>query len=1836
MAKKQSLNFNTFGKGLHLDHSPIDQPKGTYRFALNTVPEAEFGDSSFKSNEESNEIYTSLTPGFIPIGKEYIGNNQNVIFSVSADDTVSEIGILDDNGKYTVHVNDATSSPKNKLGFKSSRQIEATYRLRRGCERTIYFTGKDYPVRYFNFDKPNQFKDNGVWSAPKFSLYKSLGTFPTLDSVEVLDNAGSLTPGSYSILVQHLDEDLNSSEFYELVKNINIYNDPLNKTFSDIEGSSNITSESTGEQQPFKYGKTSKAISIKLDAVDTNYAYVRFAFVERISGNGEVSSVKYSAPVSIVAPMFTYTGTNAETSGTIEEVELYNLNSGIQSAEHIEQIDNMLILANVKGGQENICKLQQYASKIKTDAFVKDIILTSLKENHNPKNPLVDYYGIGYQPGDIYSLGIQYVFEDYTVSPVFHIPGKSSQVSSSLVYAPEAGVYPMSNHNNKNTSEVYTDENTSCPTQDFWGRDAEGNPLKNTFVRHHRFPTRDEVNVGFVSRKETIGGVTIFKRLVLSLEGALKRTDVDSGYIAENFDIILRFKRNGFEETFYSAIFPNATHNSFVIKSNIYQDSDTLTDIRVYYKSHETNIEEQILLTNNISSKQPNGLTYKVTPGAFMENDAHHVYQVPIFGLKLSNVTLPTEEEIGKKVIGYQIVRHERTSDDKNILDSGVIFPMQKSGRNVSTAMLSPEFWNNNFDSTPAMCEGSTDNTYPTCYNISKRNVMMVTPEHKFMDKTFDNFTSIEEVGLFEQEYKSRSASSSQNVMDGSSATGSEDPETEDFDGMTLRHGYRFTGVKYKKSGPTKLNISSESTSLFNLEAINYTDTEDGQETLYNLSFDNKALIVSNTKYGVDINKYGPHGHIFPYVYIKRNNSTFYQNFRNRPYYLASGEVFTGDTCKVFGGDTHVVPLRYSNHIFGNAVAALRREELSTWAMIGSVLLVIAGVVLAVTSGGLALPLVGGILLALGGVVTGAATMIQAEKFSEIYTEKWKNNLDKTVFDYFYSMLFTRESPHSPLGDSYEPDPHHLSWQDDTFRWFGDIVGDLWFETTLNLSLRVPPNNVEQNYLLPLKAYMPDRWDKWSALTHVDAVEYVPAQGWTTGDRFHRYKDKSVAVEYPEEWFFIKKITDPDPRPGGLLYHGMSTPQVYLVNPDHNVRAGVKKFYTIPLEYDCCSECREFFPHRIHYSQQSFQEEKSDNYRMFLPNNYRDIEGETGHITNLYRFYNNLYVHTEEALWQMGRNYQERVTDNVVSFIGTGSYFEIPPQKVLDDDTGSSAGTRHKWGSIKTPAGIFFVSENQRKIYQFSGKDLKPISNTGLSNWFKNNLEIALDKNYLKSLGKEYPNRDNPSHLLGTGFLSTYDTKKERIIFTKKDFKLKNNLFQADQEFCMNGNTITVFPDIAETVTNQSALGWTYEGIENCKMKFSKKVITTGGTTETTQIWHQPVYEEIVNPNYKFVKYYYAGGHCGGMGDVEDERCHDYFRITDINGTQYNELVITPGNSHWGGVPPIYTQWPLMVINSWVDISDPNSVKYWGGTNPNGDSNAIYDFLDIDETKVYKELVLIREGYWEYKTIEVPNISETTEYMYINGTQMPLGDLIEHQGSWTVSYSLKEQSWTSWHSYAPNFYIHVPEKFYSWKQGNDNIWVHNVIGHYQTYYGQHHPHIIEYVSVSNPLFSRIWTGLSWQTEAKSYYPELMQFRDERYVTFNKMVVYNSRQCSGELELEVKGVDEEDMNFLFNQIDDTDKTKSIIDRREKDWYANNFRDIRTKYNEPIWISTPSLITSTGYVDKILNTDSMNPNKDWSQLESFNDKYLSVRLIFDSFADKKLITNFLFETEDPSLH
>ena len=472
---------------------------------------------------------------------------------------------------------------------------------------------------------------------------------------------------------------------------------------------------------------------------------------------------------------------------------------------------------------------------------------------------------------------------------------------------------------------------------------------------------------------------------------------------------------------------------------------------------------------------------------------------------------------------------------------------------------------------------------------------------------------------------------------------------------------------------------------------------------------------------------------------------------------------------------------------------------------------------------------------------------------------------------------------------------------------------------------------------------------------------------------------------------------------------------------------------------------------------------------MFLPNNYKDLEAETGRITDIFRIQNNLYIHTEEGLWHCPQTFQERVTSDIISFIGTGEYFSVPPRKIVDD-ANSSAGNAHKWARTKTKFGVLFPSWKEKKWYLFDGQQLKPISDNGNGNYFKTHMDFKIEQQYYSVNRDNYLYRNNPSNPIGVGFLSTYDTNKERLIVTKKDIQI-TNLPTTPYEICTKGKEVYLFTNMAQIISTRASLGWNYKGIEDCKMKFEKK-------------------------------------------------------------------------------------------------------------------------LSSLETLIEYEL----------GTLFVPQILNN---------------------SYTMSYSLKREEWVGWHPYLPSFYFHVQEKFYSWPQDSTYIYKHNRPNHYQTFYGVRYPFIVEYVDNPSAIATKVWDSIMFQTEAKKFDTTSEEYLDQREVTFNKILFYNTQQTSGVLDMKVK--QNESSSYLLNQTKNT-LGEVIIDRNERDWTMNTLRDIRVDYAVPMFLKDLPSLQSNYYIDKVVNPSAISYSKDWTQLESFRDKFLVVRLIFDNFADTRLIFNF----------
>lgn len=1935
--------------GLHKDNSHIDTPKGTYQYALNAVNETEVGDLFFLSNEESNEACGTLPNGYRPIGKVYIGNNKTLIFSVSADNLVSEIGVVDSDCNYVTHVN-------GDLGFKITHQIDATYRLRRGCETTVYWVdGKNNKPMYYVTEKPEQFQnDAGDWDKNKFELQRSFTKVPKFQDISLLNSGGQIEPGSINVAIQYLDENLNPTEWIITSEVVKVYNDDTTESFLDIQGSINIE-EGADSEDYRNFSTTDKALKVVLDNLDETFLYYRLAFIEANTGSGLVSSIGYTENLPIENNIFIYTGVNWETKGTEDEIKAFN--SIIESAGSVEQADNMLILGNTQGKQINYCKLQSYASLIKADMTTRKILLNQMIDEGNTKSPTATFNGVGYQPGEIYSFGIVYVFQDGTQTPVYHIPGKSNNiidvnsnnVSEDFVFNPgeEQKVYPMA-LNNQSVNSVYND-NSSCSSGDYWGVDSVGDNLKYAKVRHHRFPLRSKLGLDLVTLENTVGGTNEYYQVKLQITGDLITHGICSAQDVideicttegeqvslDAFQVRVTYTVDGVEDTMIVNINP-----SDYIGDDLTTTVD-LTDLSNFNTSanivivsvEETLADNSVILvgtTGGTGDAEHGSLTYTATvePATFTAET--RVYSTEVFGIQFSGVQLPLPSETGgNKIIGYFIVRNERTETEKTILDSAVVVPSVTNDKYISHGLLFPEF-------------GDGER------RVSDRVYGLITPEHKFNNIKYSEFSEMKQEGQFKVIDRLKSKSRYLDVSDGTSFD--EDVHKGgggyDDDGWSLKAITRDNITEYEKIYTGFNFIQDDIEEVFYLDALQsrelLLDDENNLNTVYNISGDNKIGMMQLKEDNTDLID-----NTLPYVYLTREVADAYSTFRTLPYYktslnmhdfyLDSGEFDdNSETAIEFNGDSYVTPMRYVNTMWWDNRLAKRAGRTSVWNYIIGALLVIVGVVLLIFGGSGAIVIGAGVTV-IGGGALFVSSGIKKDALVKAYYDEYDKGLRETTLDDWVSYEY-EDLPCTGYGRTKCDTP-----EDDEIEWIADCVTDLWFESQVNISLRYGMTTGVTTFL--------DAPGKIE--TGNDEVEQAK-------EHFDIYKQKDVSI-YPFtklDTHVMKKLSVfTSEREDSRVYIGHPTGEWYEINPDFERTNKQKVFFHLPIEYDCCSNCQEDYPHRVHYSQQSFQEELTDNFRVFLPNDYRDMEGETGEITDLFRIKSNIYIHTEEGLWHQPQNYQERVTGDIVSFLGTGGYFSVPARKILDDNK-SSGGSKHREATIKTKHGVFFVSENENKIYQFDGNQLQAISDIGMSNWFKENIRIQLLEDYYKSSGKEYPYDNNPSNPHGVGYLSVYDTKKERLIFSKKDTILSDAIIEEeDSEICApDDSNMVIFKNYQETIDARKVDGWSYTGLEDCKMKFEKAGFTTEtqigevevvvtvppdaivipffdttsmtastivNISDTLDAWF-PVFKASINEGDNTLTMQNPGtwnkwSSENWVKDVPQLTLDNIgtnksvliLAFVDESNPQFHGTTLTsPMDSPTSGdaakyeesaayfVDILHAQFKTFIAINYPIVRDVATDKEYlqhtiaaiEGTNMTLEEveaitpNPLFTTTEWETVKTnlqsnpYVGQPILKNYGWLYKgdrvdgidnngtaecpvdgvsvitpcqfTIDIDEVLESSTVVEKVETEVEVkipfseteyveGEAVEFDkadNSWTMSFSLKAKTWTSWHSYMPDFFYYIAEKFYSWKAGKTfSFWKHNKKGHYQNFYGERKPFSVEYTTMSEPLKTKLWDDITLHTEAKKYNAPMQQYVDVNEVTFNKAIFYNTRQCTGELALKVKGTGIADEDFMSQQVMDVDPGTIIIDKNEKDWSVNDIRDIVVDYEQPLFNSNVLVRQDDYYTDKILNSSVLDENKDWGQLESLRDKYLVVRLIFDTFDDVKLIMNYSVENETDSL-
>lgn len=1893
--------------GLSNDTSLVNQPVNTTRFALNAVNESAEGDVGFISNENSNEACYELPAGYVPLGKVYVGNQEEVIFLADGGGN-SMIVLLDRECNLTILVDD--SGQAAKLGFRISHQIDATFRLRRGCERTLYWV--DPKPRIYIIEKPEDFQDDttGEWDITRFNLFKTYASIPDFVSVDVLDGGGNLAPGSYNFSIQYLDADLNPTEFVTSTETVAIYNSNLSLPFRDIRGS-------IAAPVPLPYnqfGNTDKAIRITLANLDTSFPFYRLAITEANNASGEISDTKYTAEISTLNTVFTYTGSNYESTGSQEEIVPFN--TIVDAAEHIEQLENRLLLGNVEGKQINFCKLQKYASQITADMVTKTTVLTAMVPG-NSKFPTAHIDGMGYMPGEIYSFGIVYIFDDNTLSPVYHIPGKNPNVAPTTMYSTGPNVYPMDNTNNQSQDNRYIDNN-NCGTAGYWGVDSEGLTLENTLVRHHRFPLRTAYNIPFVEKVDSTTASTLFKIIKINATGNIDIPVIcappgDVGYDpscvplgAPPFSITIFFTEDGVPSSYTVVIDPanwsGGTSPAPIIYNAV---SNVLSGTNVVITSIE---EEGVVVPGTWSagvytstSTSPKGLDYNISLADSLQEFTDDVYTAPLMGIRFSNIQVPSSADLnGNKIIGYYIVRNERVEDEKTILDSAVLTSTIKNAAFVSAGLLMPQFGNDSL--------------------VKKDIVNMINPEFKFNNKKYVNYDNIIQQGRYNRIEAILSRFKINDVLDGSGYVHGKHKDGEsDDDGWTLQCKTRDNIMAFQSQA--NFNIpDTDIKETFYLDALAdkfILDSANAGADVFNLACDNKTGIIS-----LDHNITFPIMNSVPYVYIYKGNANPYNNFRLTPYYKESQNpqyfgINTTVSCDTWNGDSYISPIRYVNSIFYDNRVKKRAGKTSVWNYILGAIIIVVAVVLAYFTAGTSLALIGvGVAVAAVGIGVGMISAgIKQDAWNKAYNQLYDQGLRETIADDYVRY---DSDPYNGESRGFVKNP-----SDDELQWLGDCL-NLWFESAVNMNLR---HGMTDN--------TPD---------HLNAPGLIEqGTGYSEWDReyfgIHSVGSESIPPTTALDNHMLKKLTTLNAsRREGRYYNGIAFGEIYQLNPDYKRRNKQKIFNHLGLEYDCCSDCFESFPNRYHWSEQSFQEELTDNFRLFLPNNYKDLEGNTGSITDMFRIKSNLYIHTEESLWHLPQNLQERITGDIVSFLGTGEYFNIPPRKIVDDED-SSAGTLHKWGRLKTKYGILFPCHKEKKWYMFNGEKLEPISNAFMSSHFREAMRMYLDEAYYNLTGLNYPYANNPSHRIGTGYLSAYDSTKERLIVTKKDKILAPDQLEPGTQICDEGEQTIIFPDLAGTIAAQEELGWTYVGMQDCVLQFemvtyeeqvvTQQIITTVPNTahvyamydtsgsflpeqlatvqaaviawytdfrpwdttfsllhhinDASERWlafpanavagqdvlvltfvneANPVYHGIgleatlaaptgtyaadyaafINTIFPSLNSFIGINYPIMTGNVQAGAgiCFLQHSLAAVKGRDYTlaEVNLLEPNSYyspatWSVIKTALMSNPYNVLvdglgvpglekYNWIVKSNKNDL----GTVATADCPASAEI--ISPCQFAQDINTILADFTTITEVDVTILVPVTQYMEIEGTPI---ELETYNSGWTMSYSLKNQQWVSWHSYIPNFYITLQERFYSWIDSNNFIWKHNRKNHYQTFYGEYHPYIIEYVDMNNPLFTQITDGILFQTEAKRFSEATEEFYDIPDVTFNKILAYNTHQITGLLDMVPKS--NTSANYLYQQTINANNA-IILDRNERNWTINTLRNLRSNNTASMFIKAVPALQAAYYIDKIVNPAAIDYNKDWTQLDSLRDKFLVIRLIFDTFDNTRLIMNFAVEDKKVS--
>jgi hypothetical protein len=143
--------------------------------------------------------------------------------------------------------------------------------------------------------------------------------------------------------------------------------------------------------------------------------------------------------------------------------------------------------------------------------------------------------------------------------------------------------------------------------------------------------------------------------------------------------------------------------------------------------------------------------------------------------------------------------------------------------------------------------------------------------------------------------------------------------------------------------------------------------------------------------------------------------------------------------------------------------------------------------------------------------------------------------------------------------------------------------------------------------------------------------------------------------------------------------------------------------------------------------------------------------------------------------------------------IGDGGLFKQALQNLVNADESYEYGScQNRLSVANTPAGLFWISQNQGKIFNYTGK-MEDIAQLGMKWWFDEFLPYKITEEF-----PDFELTDNT--VIGVGCQTIYDNSDGIVYFTKRDFKLRPEYvgrvtYDGRDLFSVNGVKGTILGD---------------------------------------------------------------------------------------------------------------------------------------------------------------------------------------------------------------------------------------------------------------------------------------------------------------------------------------------------------------------------------------------------------------------------------------------------------